>query len=109
MTAATVERHRFHDSVLREYDIRGVVGETLGAADGYAIGRSFAAMALGKGPPASGVVRIACTSASSGPIRLLEEWGGVPILCNWLKRYWARYWAITQRPQSPGLKAWVKA
>jgi phosphomannomutase len=33
--------HRFHPTLLREYDIRGIVGETLGAADGYAVGRCF--------------------------------------------------------------------
>ena len=33
--------HRFHPSSLREYDIRGIVGETLGTADAYAIGRGF--------------------------------------------------------------------
>lgn len=34
-------RHRFHPSILREYDIRGVFGETLGPDDARAIGRSF--------------------------------------------------------------------
>ena len=34
--------HVFHPTMLREYDIRGVVGDTLSAADAYAIGRSFA-------------------------------------------------------------------
>lgn len=33
--------HQFHPSSLREYDIRGIVGETLGEADAYAIGRGF--------------------------------------------------------------------
>ena len=33
--------HQFHPTLLREYDIRGVVGDTLGPADAYAIGRSF--------------------------------------------------------------------
>lgn len=33
--------HRFHPSILREYDIRGIVGETLHAADAQAIGRCF--------------------------------------------------------------------
>jgi phosphomannomutase len=33
--------HRFNPTVLREYDIRGIVGETLGEADAYAIGRGF--------------------------------------------------------------------
>lgn len=33
--------HRFDPTALREYDIRGVVGKTLGEADAYAIGRGF--------------------------------------------------------------------
>jgi phosphomannomutase len=33
--------HRFHPTALREYDIRGVVGQTLGEADARAVGRSF--------------------------------------------------------------------
>ncbi|HUK10834.1 MAG TPA: phosphomannomutase/phosphoglucomutase [Stellaceae bacterium] len=34
--------HRFDPTILREYDIRGIVGETLGENDAYAIGRAFA-------------------------------------------------------------------
>ncbi len=34
--------HRFDPTILREYDIRGVVGQTLGADDAHAVGRSFA-------------------------------------------------------------------
>jgi phosphomannomutase len=34
--------HRFDPTILREYDIRGVVGTTLSAADARAIGRAFA-------------------------------------------------------------------
>jgi len=33
--------HQFHPSVLREYDIRGTIGKTLGVDDAHAIGRSF--------------------------------------------------------------------
>ncbi len=33
--------HHFHPTALREYDIRGIVGETLGEGDAYAIGRGF--------------------------------------------------------------------
>lgn len=33
--------HRFDPTILREYDIRGVVGETLSAADARALGRGF--------------------------------------------------------------------
>ncbi|MFQ5985689.1 MAG: phosphomannomutase/phosphoglucomutase, partial [Alphaproteobacteria bacterium] len=41
MTAAVAKAHRFHPSVLRAYDIRGVVGETLTEADAEALGRAF--------------------------------------------------------------------
>jgi phosphomannomutase len=42
--------HRLDPTILREYDIRGVVGETLSAADARAIGQSFAAvLAEGRG------------------------------------------------------------
>jgi phosphomannomutase len=34
--------HRFDPTCLREYDIRGIVGKSLGEADAYAIGRGFA-------------------------------------------------------------------
>ncbi len=34
--------HRFDPTSLREYDIRGIVGKTLGTADANAIGRGFA-------------------------------------------------------------------
>ncbi len=33
--------HRFHPSILREYDIRGVVGTTLSDADAEAVGQTF--------------------------------------------------------------------
>ena len=33
--------HLFHPNILREYDIRGVFGTTLGPDDAYALGRSF--------------------------------------------------------------------
>ncbi|MEC9068406.1 MAG: phosphomannomutase/phosphoglucomutase [Pseudomonadota bacterium] len=36
--------HQFHSTVLREYDIRGIIGETLGPDDARAIGRSFATL-----------------------------------------------------------------
>ena len=36
--------HSFDPTVLREYDIRGIIGETLGPDDARAIGRSFATL-----------------------------------------------------------------
>jgi len=41
--------HTFHPSILREYDIRGIVGTTLGEDDAYALGRAFATLASGEG------------------------------------------------------------
>jgi len=36
--------HQFHPTVLREYDIRGIIGETLSVDDARAIGRGFATL-----------------------------------------------------------------
>jgi phosphomannomutase len=36
--------HGFNPTILREYDVRGIVGETLSAADARALGRAFAAV-----------------------------------------------------------------
>ncbi len=41
--------HQFHPSILREYDVRGIVGSTLTERDAYALGRSFAALATSEG------------------------------------------------------------
>jgi len=41
--------HIFHPSILREYDIRGIVGSTLTEKDAYALGRSYAALAVNEG------------------------------------------------------------
>ena len=41
--------HNFDPVALREYDIRGIVGKTLGEADAYAIGRTFATIIVRDG------------------------------------------------------------
>ncbi|MEG3155954.1 phosphoglucomutase/phosphomannomutase PgmG [Sphingomonas sp. RB1R13] len=41
--------HEFHASILREYDMRGIVGKTLHAADASALGRSYGALAVSEG------------------------------------------------------------
>src|SRR5215469_4067466 len=38
------DQHRFHETAVREYDIRGIVGKTLSAEDAYAVGRGFGTM-----------------------------------------------------------------
>lgn len=42
-------KHLFHRTILREYDIRGVIGETLGADDARAIGRAFGTLLIRAG------------------------------------------------------------
>ncbi|NYZ11177.1 phosphomannomutase/phosphoglucomutase [Azospirillum sp. RWY-5-1] len=41
--------HTFDPTVLREYDIRGIVGKTLTAADARAVGRAFGTVVVRKG------------------------------------------------------------
>ena len=41
--------HTFNSTILRDYDIRGIVGDTLTEADAYALGRSYAALAHDEG------------------------------------------------------------
>ncbi|MCC7259829.1 MAG: phosphomannomutase/phosphoglucomutase [Alphaproteobacteria bacterium] len=48
-----VHGHRFNSSILREYDIRGVVGQTLTAEDAYYIGKAFGTFTMNKVKEAS--------------------------------------------------------
>ncbi|GAB0113009.1 phosphoglucomutase/phosphomannomutase PgmG [Acidisoma sp. C75] len=41
--------YQFNPTSLREYDIRGIVGKTLGPADGFAIGRTFGSIIARQG------------------------------------------------------------
>lgn len=41
--------HRFDPTILREYDIRGITGQTLSAKDAYAVGRAFGTVVARKG------------------------------------------------------------
>ncbi len=41
--------HTFNRTILREYDVRGIVGSTLHPEDAYALGRSYAALAVSEG------------------------------------------------------------
>ena len=49
------DAHRFDPTVLREYDVRGVVGKTLLAADARALGRGFGTLARRRGAKAIAV------------------------------------------------------
>ena len=43
------DAYRFHPTLLREYDVRGIVGETLGPSDARALGRAFGTVVAGEG------------------------------------------------------------
>ena len=44
----SVFNHQFHGTVLREYDIRGIIGETLQPEDAFAIGRCFGSIVVAR-------------------------------------------------------------
>jgi phosphomannomutase len=56
--------HRFDPTSLREYDIRGIVGRTLGEADAFAIGRAFGSIVARRGGT---VVAVGRDGRLSGP------------------------------------------
>ena len=75
-------KHRFNPTVLREYDIRGIVGETLTEDDAYALGRVFAAKARGEAARTIAVGRDGRTHSpmlESALIRGLNE-GGIDVV-----------------------------
>ncbi|MDQ3139803.1 MAG: phosphomannomutase/phosphoglucomutase [Pseudomonadota bacterium] len=74
--------YRFDPTSLREYDIRGIIGETLGPDDAHAIGRGFATLVARAG---GGAVAVGYDGRESSPIleaaliRGLNE-GGVDVV-----------------------------
>jgi phosphomannomutase len=74
--------HQFNPTILREYDIRGIVGDTLTEADAYALGRTFAAKAHGEGARTIAVGRDGRTHSGmleAELVRGLTE-GGVDVM-----------------------------
>ena len=61
--------HQFHPTSLREYDIRGIVGKTLGPDDAYAIGRGIGSLVRDEG--GSSKVAVGRDGRESSPV--LEE------------------------------------
>ncbi|HUA54884.1 MAG TPA: phosphomannomutase/phosphoglucomutase [Candidatus Sulfotelmatobacter sp.] len=60
--------HRFDATLLREYDVRGVVGDTLSAGDGVALGRAFGTIVREAG---GGTVAVGYDGRLSSP--MLEQ------------------------------------
>ena len=64
--------HTFNPTILREYDIRGIVGDTLTEADAYALGRSYAALATNEGVRSVAVGRDGRTHSPALETALVE-------------------------------------
>jgi phosphomannomutase len=74
--------HAFNPTILREYDIRGIIGETLTEADAYALGRTYAAMARDEGARRIAVGRDGRTHSGmleAALVRGLTE-GGIDVM-----------------------------
>ena len=74
--------HSFNPTILREYDIRGIVGDTLTEADAYALGRTYASKAHGEGARTIAVGRDGRTHSGmleAALIRGLNE-GGISVM-----------------------------
>ena len=59
--------HNFNPTILREYDIRGIVGDTLTEDDAYALGRTYGAIAHDEG------ARRSPSAATAAPIRACSK------------------------------------
>ena len=77
--------HRFHPSILREYDIRGIVGETLTSADATALGQAFTALTRERRQKARPRIAVARDGRLSSPqleaalIAAIETAGGIAV------------------------------
>ncbi|MCF2515266.1 phosphomannomutase/phosphoglucomutase [Sphingomonas sp. G124] len=64
--------HQFNRTILREYDVRGIVGQTLNPEDAYALGRSYAALATSEGAKRVAVGRDGRTHSPELEAALIE-------------------------------------
>jgi phosphomannomutase len=74
--------HQFNPTILREYDIRGIVGDTLTENDAYALGRTYAALAQDEGAKRIAVGRDGRTHSGmleAALIRGLND-GGIDVM-----------------------------
>jgi phosphomannomutase len=74
--------HTFNPTILREYDIRGIVGDTLTDQDAYGLGRGFAALAGEAGVQRIAVGRDGRTHSEELELALIRGLndGGVDVL-----------------------------
>src|SRR5918998_5786353 len=64
--------HQFPASILREYDVRGIVGDPLSEADAFALGRGYAALAREEGATRVAVGRDGRTHSPEMEAALIE-------------------------------------
>jgi phosphomannomutase len=64
--------HQFNRTILREYDVRGIVGQTLFIDDARALGRSYAALAMSEGAKRVAVGRDGRTHSPEFEAALVE-------------------------------------
>src|SRR6185437_9752033 len=97
--------HRFDPTILREYDIRGVVGETLSEADARAIGGSFARVLTEAGGRRVAVGRDGRLSSPALEAALVEglSGAGVDVLRIGLGPTPMLYYAANTLPVDGGL------
>jgi phosphomannomutase len=74
--------HRLNPTILREYDIRGIVGDTLHEEDAYALGRTFGSKASDEGAKTIAVGRDGRTHSGMLEAALIEglSHGGIDVI-----------------------------
>lgn len=98
--------HIFHPSLLREYDMRGIVGETLGERDAYAVGRTFGTLIARAGGSAIAVGRdgrLSSPSLESALVRGVRD-SGVDVLRIGLGPTPMLYFAEAERKVMGGIQ-----
>ena len=97
--------HVFNPTILREYDIRGIVGETLGEADARALGRAFAAVVEEKGGRRVAVGRDGRLSSPKLEAALVEglTGGGIDVVRTGLGPTPMLYFAVNTLPVDGGI------
>nr|WP_294847037.1 phosphomannomutase/phosphoglucomutase [uncultured Sphingomonas sp.] len=98
--------HQFNRTILREYDVRGIVGSTLTDADAYALGRSYAALAVNENAKTVAVGRDGRTHSPAledALINGLTE-GGVDVIRTGMGASPMLYFAVATLPVQGGIQ-----
>ncbi|WP_343345407.1 phosphomannomutase/phosphoglucomutase [Sphingomicrobium sp. XHP0239] len=98
--------HDFDPSILRQYDIRGVVGETLHEDDARALGRAFATMADDRGLSRLAVARDGRDHSPAMQSALIEglRAGGMDVLDVGMGPSPMLYYAVATRQVDGGIQ-----